>query len=428
MKTSIQPVKGTTDFYPPEMAIRTWLYQEIRGVSESFGYQEYEGPLLESLELYAAKSGEELVKEQSFVFQDRSGNYVTLRPELTPTLARLIAQRQRQLAYPVRWWSFGPMWRYEQPQRGRTREFFQWNIDLLGVDSPETDAEIVAVGAEFLRRLGLEAGQVRILVNNRRLMDAELARLGLPEAMRPQIFRLIDRLDRMSAGSWEDRAREAGLSTEQLIGLRALLEDDELWKRSSELQAFFEALEAMGVLDYVRYKPTIIRGLDYYTGTVFECYDVAGKFRAIFAGGRYDDLVADVGGDPLPGVGFAMGDKVIQLVLEKFGLLPDLQSQPQAQIVVTIFDEARRLPSFRLASDVRRAGFSVALYPEEARLAKQFKYADRINAQVALVLGPDEVERGLVTVKDLRSRDQTTVSREELIRKLRELLVSARPS
>ncbi len=171
MKNIIQPVKGTRDFYPEQMAVRNWLYQTVRLVAEFFGYQEYEAPMLETLELYVARSGEELVKEQSYVFPDRGGTEITLRPELTASLARMIAQKQNELAFPVRWWSFGPFWRYERPQKGRTREFFQWNVDMLGADSPEADAENVAVLAKFLEYVGLTASQVLILVNNRRLMD-----------------------------------------------------------------------------------------------------------------------------------------------------------------------------------------------------------------------------------------------------------------
>ena len=165
MKTTVQALKGTRDFYPEDMAVRSWLYQTLGEVSQSFGYQEWDAPFLEKIELYAAKSGEELVKEQSFVFEDRGGDLITLRPELTPSLARLVAARQRELAFPLRWWSFGPFWRYERPQKGRTREFFQWNIDMIGPSSPEADAELVAVAATFLGRVGFQPGQVQILAN-----------------------------------------------------------------------------------------------------------------------------------------------------------------------------------------------------------------------------------------------------------------------
>ena len=192
MKNVIQSVKGTRDFYPEQMAVRTWLYQTIREVAESFGYQEWEAPLLETLDLYAAKSGEELVKEQSYVFKDRGGDEITLRPELTPSLARLIAQKQQELTFPLRWWSFGPFWRYERPQKGRTREFFQWNVDMLGPDTPEADAENVAVLATFFQRVGLTPNEVMILVNDRRLMDAQFDKFDVKQGNAPSGF-FLDR-------------------------------------------------------------------------------------------------------------------------------------------------------------------------------------------------------------------------------------------
>src|SRR3989304_4359803 len=208
MKNVIPAVKGTRDFYPEQMAIRTWLYKTVREVAESFGYQEWEAPLLESLDLYAAKSGEELVKEQSYVFKDRGGNEITLRPELTPSLARLIAQKQQQLTFPLRWWSFGPFWRYESPQKGRTREFFQWNVDMLGVDSPEADAEMIAIAATFLRSVGLTPQLAAIFVNNRRLMKSEFDLLGILPEKQLEVSGLIDRRSKMEPAKWEAYALE----------------------------------------------------------------------------------------------------------------------------------------------------------------------------------------------------------------------------
>jgi len=420
----ISAVKGTRDFYPEKMAVRAWLYRQMRAASEAFGYQEYDGPFLEPIALYAAKSGEELVKEQAFVFPDRSGDLITLRPELTPTLARMVAQKQRQLTYPLRWWSFGPFWRYERPQKGRAREFFQWNIDMLGVNSPEADAELAAVGAEFFRRVGLTPNEVQILVNNRRLMDSRLDALGIPAGQRKAVFRLIDRREKMRPAAWETYAAEIGLAPAQISGLQTLLTDERLWETSDELVRFFEAAQALGAGEYLRYAPHIIRGLDYYTGTVFEARDRDGEFRAILGGGRYDNLVGDVGGDPLPGVGFAMGDMVITLVLEKYDRLPALQPQPAA-VLVTVFDAALLTDSYRLAAEVRAAGFNVATYPEPAKLGKQFKYADRIGAQVALVLGPDEAAQNVVKLKELKTRQQFTVPRNELESALRQRISTA---
>jgi histidyl-tRNA synthetase len=422
MKSTIQSLKGTRDFYPEEMAVRTWLYETIRKVSETFGYQEFDAPFLESIELYAAKSGEELVKEQSFVFPDRGGDLIALRPELTPSLARMVAQRQRQMVYPQRWWSWGPFWRYERPQKGRTREFFQWNIDLIGVAQPEADAEMVAVAAAFFREVGLKPEEINILVNNRRLMDSEFETLQIPKERRPEVLRLIDRRDKMSVSEWVNYARQIGLSDQQFDGLKANLANDELWRKSPELVRFFNAIEALGVGKYVRFAPFIIRGLDYYTGTVFEAWDQDGEFRAILGGGRYDNLVGAVGGDPLPGVGFAMGDVVVSLVLEKFGCLPENAGLSTAPVLITAFDESSLIASFRLADQLRSEGLKVACYPEQNKLGKQFKYADRMGMRVALVLGPEEQSRGEVSVKNLKTGEQITVPQSQVAGTIADML------
>jgi len=413
MKTVIKSVKGTRDYYPDEMGFRTWLYQKVRNVSESFGYQEFEGPFLESIDLYAAKSGEELVKEQSFVFPDRGGDLLTLRPELTPTLVRMVAQRQRQLIYPLRWWSFGPFWRYERPQKGRTREFFQWNIDLIGFASPEADAEMVAIMAGLFKSVGLTPNEAVIAVNNRRLMDKEINQLDINQTARTSVTRLIDRKEKLSDEKWNSFALELGLTPQQLDNLHKLLGNQELWKKSEELIRFFKAIDTLGVSDYVQFNPQIIRGLDYYTGTVYEGKAVTPDIRrSIAGGGRYDNLLAEVGGDPLPGTGFAMGDLVISILLEKHGHKPGSLDVSTAPVIVTVFSEELLLNSYELAAELRTGGLKVAVYPTIAKLGKQFKYADRIRAKIAVVIGPDELESNQVVIKDLTSGIQKSVSRK----------------
>ena len=423
MADIIQPVKGTRDFYPEDKATITWLHEKMRLASERFGYQEFDGPFLEYIDLYAAKSGEELVKEQSFVFPDKSDNLLALRPELTPTLVRMIAQRQQHLYYPLRWWSFGPFWRYESPQKGRGREFFQWNVDLIGSDTAGADAEVVAVMASFFQELGLNPQQVRILVNNRRLMDRELAALDIPPQDRNDIFHLIDKRDKMEAEEWAAYAADMGLSSDQFQGLQDVIQNDDLWRASAELVDFFQAIEAFGASDYVEFAPYIIRGLDYYTGTVFEAQAVTADVRrALAGGGRYDNLLADVGGDPLPGVGFALGDMVLIVVLEELGLLPENRKATPAPVIVTVFDEDTLQESYQLAAELRRAGLKVNCYPEVEQLGKQFRHANRIGSRVATVLGPEELAEGKVAVKDLRARDQVQVERDEAAAHIRSLL------
>lgn len=417
----VQSVKGTRDYYPEEMGVRIWLYEKMRQVSEAFGYSEYEGPILETFELYAAKSGEEIVEKQSYVFSDRGGDKLTLRPELTPTLARMVAARQPELVFPLRWWSFGPFWRYERPQKGRTREFFQWNIDMIGDPSPDADAELIAIAATFLKQVGLDPAEARVLVNNRLLMEREVVALGVDPGKREDVFNLIDRRDKMNLDSWREYAAEIGLSVDQTQGIESLIQDQDLWKKSPELTRIFAALEAYGVTDYVEFAPNIIRGLLYYTGTVFEAWDTAGDFRALFGGGRYDNLVGDVGGEPLGGVGFAVGDLVITLLLEKLGKLPSFGGTP-APVFITLFDEGLSEDMVALAQRLRRAGFKVTNQLSAEKLGKQFKFADRIGARIALVVGPDEQARQQVTVKDLESGEQQTISSEDLENTLRQIL------
>jgi histidyl-tRNA synthetase len=425
MKTTIPNVKGTRDFYPEEMAVRAWLLGKIRKVSEMYGYQEYEGPFLERLDLYAAKSGEELVNKQSYVFEDRGGDRITLRPELTPTLARMVAQRQNELVFPARWWMFGPFWRYERPQKGRTREFFQWNIDMLGATTPECDAEMIAIAVSLFRELDLPADKVRIAVNSRKLLNEQLAALGMQDDLRKEIIRIIDRRDKMPPKEWEEYALAAGITIDQLQGIYAMLADERLWQKSEELRRVFAVLDHMGMSEYVEYDPGVIRGLDYYTGVVFEAQARAGG-RAIFGGGHYDNLISAVGGEPLPATGFAMGDVMISVLLKEFGLIPELQQVP-ADVFVTVFDESSLADSFALSAGLRTAGLKVVVYPEAVKLQKQLKFADRMAIRFVIIAGPDERAAGQVTIKDLHTRTQETVDRAVAAEAIKKMLAQAAP-
>jgi histidyl-tRNA synthetase len=424
MADIVRSVKGTRDFYPEKMALRRWMFDIIRDVSTRFGYQEYEGPCLEFIDLYAAKSGEELVKEQAYVFSSHGDDLLTLRPELTPTLARMVAQKQYEIPFPLRWWSVGPFWRYEKPQQGRTREFYQWNIDLVGTDTAAADAEIVAIAATFLKQTGLSPNQVKIFINNRRLMDQAFSTLQIDKDLRPKVFRIVDKLDKLDRKEWRQFALDSGLSESQVDGLSALLENQDLWKESKELVEFFNLIKSFGIEEYIAFNPKVIRGLDYYTGTVFEAFELGGQSRAILGGGRYDNLVADVGGNCLPGVGFAMGDVVIELVLKDAGVIPaDLGDKPQ--VLVTVFDENTLLGSLRAAEAIRDAGFRTVLFPDVDKMGKQFKYADKLDIPVVVIIGPDELAANKVAVKNLKTRKQETVDRGEMIVQIQKFLPSA---
>ncbi len=332
----------------------------------------------------------------------------------------MVAQKQRELPKPIRWWSFGPFWRYERPQKGRTREFFQWNIDLLGIISPYADAELVAVGAEFFKSVGFSPEQIVIKVNNRKLMEAQIKSLGVDQV--DGVYRLIDKLDKLPADKWRAYGLDdIGLSGEQIDRLSAILNDGELWRQSDELVAFFSAIDDLGVREYVEFDPSVIRGLAYYTGVVFEARDRSGEFRAILGGGRYDNLVADVGGEPLGGIGFAMGDVVMGLVIERYGLKPALRPTP-ASVIVTIFDKSLMSVSARLAAQLRSGGVNTELFPDAVKLDRQMKYANAQSIPVAVIVGPDEVVQNKATVRDLRSGAQQIVAQDQIVEAVKSLL------
>lgn len=277
--------------------------------------------------------------------------------------------------------------------------------------------------ASFFQKVGLAPNQIQVMINNRRLVDEQLGKLEIPTEERGEIFRLIDKREKMEEAKWEAYAEDKGLTPSQLDGLKAMLNNHALWEESEELVRFFEAVDALGVREYMQFAPHIIRGLDYYTGTVFEAQAVTVDIqRAVLGGGRYDNLLADVGGDPLPGVGFAMGDMVISIILEELGLLPKNRDAVPAKVMVTIFNEDTLLPSYSLAAELRQAGLKVNCYPEVQKLGKQFKHAGRIGSRVATILGPDELAQNMVAVKNLETRKQELVPRQKVAIYIKNLL------
>ncbi|PIS13851.1 histidine--tRNA ligase [Candidatus Shapirobacteria bacterium CG09_land_8_20_14_0_10_47_13] len=408
-KVKYQLIKGFRDFYPDQMKARQWLFGKIRQVSRLFGYEEYEGPALEPLALYAAKSGQELVSQQTFTLISRDGEKLTLRPELTPTLARMVAQKEAELPKPIRWFSIGPRWRYEKPQKGRTREFYQWDIDLLGIDSPEADAEIIAIAVEFLKAIGLTAKEVVIKLNNRRFLEKKLAFIEIPKDKIPVVFRAIDKVEKMVPQEWEEYLKEIGLNDLQIKDLKGILKDTDYARESEELTALFSTLNDLGVSEFVEFDPKIVRGLDYYTGTVFEAQDRAGEFRSILGGGRYDNLVEIVGGPKIPGVGFAAGDKVVEAVLRKYGQWLAAKSSPTS-VLVTVFNEALYRESLKVTGQLRLAKIPTEIYLDpQAKLEKQLKYADNKGIPWVVIIGPDEAKNGTVTLKNLATKAQKTL-------------------
>jgi len=417
----IQPVKGTRDFYPQDQAFQNWLYSKFKEVAELFGFQEYEGPIIESLDLYAAKSGEELVKKQAFTLADRSGNALTLRPEMTPTLARMVAQKARELTFPVKWFTFGRRFRYEKPQKGRAREFFQWDVDILGPENLEADAEVIAVAATLYQKLGLTPTEVKIKINDRKLLQDRFLTLEIPEENLVRVFRLADKKDKVTREDFIEMGQENGLSEDQTKAILQILEEKNAYLDSPWLVKIFDLLKKYGVSEYVEYDPGIVRGLEYYTRTVFEGWDVKGEFRAIWGGGRYDNLVADVGGkQKIPGVGFAMGDMVIAGVLKANNKYPTLLIN-KTQVLVTVFSPELYDKSLKIANVLREENINAETFLDPtAKIDKQLKYADKKGIPYVIIIGPVEAEQTLVVLKNLRTREQITILQADLVKKIKQ--------
>ncbi len=416
MNNKLQTLKGFRDFYPEDMAFQSWLYKNIKEVSESFGFQEYEGPILEPLDLYAAKSGEELVKKQAFTLKDKSNKLLALRPEMTPTLARMVAAKEGSLTFPIKWFTYGRRFRYETPQKGRGREFFQWDIDILGSENPLADAEIIQIAATFYKKVGLTPSMVKVKINDRVFLQKKLASLGILQEKTLSIFKTIDKKNKVNAKEFEEMLSNNGLSKIQTDNLLDLLADKNSYKDSPWLAAIMNAVKKMDVSEYVEFDPTNVRGLDYYTRTVLEGWDIKGAFRSIWGGGRYDNLTMDVGGKTkIPGVGFAMGDMVLKELLITNNKYPKLQIS-KAQVLVTIFGTDFLDKSMEISQNLRASEINTELYPDEnTRLDKQLKYADKKGIPFVVIIGPEEVETKTVTLKNLKTKEQNKVSIENLI-------------
>jgi len=418
----VKPVKGTRDFYPQDQAWQNWLYSKARKASENFGYQEYEGPVLEPFSLYAAKSSEEIVKKQSFIVSSKGESRqekIVLRPELTPTLARMVAAKEYQLVFPLRWWSWGRFFRYESPQKGRGREFFQWNVDFLGDDTPNADAEVIAVGVRFLSSLELGPDKVVVKINDRKYLDEKFNIIGIPKEKKLAVFRVIDKKNKLSDLEFKKELFEVGLKRRQIDDLFLTLRDDDYSSESGWLTELFSALTDLGVEDWVEFDPTVVRGFDYYTDTVFEAQARGARSRALFGGGRYQNLVADVGGKrKIGGVGLAAGDMMIYQMLSDLDCLPRLPSL-SADVLITVFNEELFRSSIILANLLREDGLNTELYLNyRATISKQLAYANKKGIRLALILGPDEKAAEKVTVKDLVSGRQEKFSQNNLAKRL----------
>jgi histidyl-tRNA synthetase len=427
MQTKALP--GFRDFYPADLALRNHIFRTWRTVATRYGFEEYDGPPLEPLELYTAKSGEEIVG-QLYHFIDKGGREVALRPEMTPTLARMVAARANGLKKPIRWFSIPQLFRYERQQRGRLREHFQLNCDLIGEPGPLGDAEIIALAVDVMRAFGLTARDVRVRLSDRRVLNRALAAIGVRAEQFPATYGVIDKLERAGRADSERRLSEAGMSPSTAKRLFALLElknvadiagvvgngpsgaEADGAEDVHRLGAVVEALDAIGLGEFVDLDLRIVRGLAYYTGTVFELFDAKGELRAICGGGRYDNLLASLGGVDLPALGFGMGDVVLGELLKERGLIPAEGSS--VDLFLAGITEADLPHVLGLAHQLRESGLRVEYALAPQAVGKQLKLADARNARLAVVIGPDDRARGEVMVKDLTTQSQRSVTRDAL--------------
>ena len=416
-----QGVRGTRDFYPEDMRLRNWLFDNFADAALLHGFDEYDAPVLEHEELYTRKQGEEIT-QQLYNFEDKGDRKVALRPEMTPSLARMVMARAGGLPMPIKWFSIPQCWRYERTQRGRGREHYQWNVDIWGTNEISADAELISILVTFFEGVGLTAKDLVIKISSRKVLEEVLGSLEISEEIFSKTCIIVDKMDKLPAGIIEEQLTELGHNSDAISKIQSILGiknmdelDNSLGKESSavrELNSLFNSVDSYGILEWVEFDASVVRGLAYYTGPVFEAHDREGKFRAICGGGRYDKLLSTLGGKDLPATGFGFGDMVIMELLAEKNLIPELISGIE-DIVIPLNPELRSA-SVIVAAALRDTGRTVDLVLEDKKLKWAFKHAERIGADRLVMVMPEEWKSGKVRIKDLESGEETDVSIEEL--------------
>ena len=416
-----QGVRGTRDFYPEDMRLRNWLFDNFDDAALLHGFQEYDAPVLESEELYTRKQGEEIT-QQLYNFKDKGDRKVALRPEMTPSLARMVMSRAGVLPMPIKWYSIPQCWRYERTQRGRGREHYQWNVDIWGTDAISADAELISVLVTFFKSVGLTEKDLVIKMSSRKVLEEVLGSLGLEGDIFAKTCIIVDKMDILPADVVSEQLGDLGLEKSAIQTIQSTLAikdmnslEEILGKESAavtELKSLFSALEAYGISGWIEFDASIVRGLAYYTGPVFEAHDRAGELRAICGGGRYDKLLSTLGGKDLPATGFGFGDMVIMELLAEKGLVPELIGGVD-DVVISLSPELRNA-AMSVATSLRNTGKSVDLVLEDKRLKWAFKHAERSGAQRLVMVMPDEWKEGKVKIKDLESGEEIEVSVDSL--------------
>jgi len=404
------------------MRLRNWLFDHFVETSRVFGFEQFDAPVLESEELFLRKAGEE-ISDQLYNFEDKGGRRMSLRPEITPSLARLVLQRGKALSLPAKWFAIGQCWRYERTTRGRRREHYQWNMDIVGVPGVEAEAELLAAITTFFARVGLTSEDVGIKVNSRKLLQEVFQSCGVSEETFGAACVVVDKIDKMPREKVEEELTALGIESGAVDSILSLMSGSSIedlaarlgedCEAVAELRRLFALAEGYGYSDWLQFDFSVVRGLAYYTGTVFEAFDRAGKLRAICGGGRYDRLLSTFGGEDQPSAGFGFGDAVIVELLRDKGLLPDL---PHAvDDLVMVLDAEAGPYAAKVATKLRASGRIVDLVLEGGKKIKWgFKKAERCNATRMVIVGSTETEKGVVRVKVLETGEETEVPLGEL--------------
>jgi len=425
-KLSTQPYKGTVDMYPTEVLKQNFLFNIWKRVAKRYGYEEYDTPLLEDANLYRVKSGDEIANNQLFNFLDKGGREIALRPEMTPSLARVIAAKKNELILPIRWFNIGRFYRYEKPQKGRTREFVQLNIDIFGIPTTEAEIEIIQFVMSVMEELKAPKDTYDLKINNRYLLDYLFDNILLLDTeLKPKVARALDNYLKMSSNDFNSYLIELGLTEAQVSKtveyLSWTIEDlkkiEDVSRGAKELIELFDKANALSISN-ISFAPYIVRGLAYYTGTVIEMYDIGGNDnpRALFGGGRYDDLLELFGEGKLPAFGLGWGEVTTMDYLNTYNLLPELNTE--TKIFVPLLNEKFYKETSDLVTYLRSMGINTQMQLTEAKLAKQLKYADRKNIPWVVILGEEEVNKGVVQLKDMQKKESFEIKKEDVIGKI----------
>ena len=417
----LQPVKGTRDFFPEELRLRNWLFEIWQRTSVQAGFEEYDTCVLEHEDLYIRKAGDEISK-QLFSFEDKSGRRLSLRPEMTPSLARLILQHNKSLSFPIKWFSMPQCFRYERMTKGRRREHFQWNADIIGQPHILAEAEILMLLISACESMGLTKKEFKVFINDRRILNAILTQINVPEDLHSTVMVILDKRDKISSEALVAMLEDTGMSAKQVGQLNEYLSNTDLKDLEEnlsdttgveQLHSLMDMMDTAGCSDYLKFDISIVRGLSYYTGAVFEVNSPEKKHRAICGGGRYDSLLSAFGGETVPAVGFGFGDVVVLDVLKELGRFPELPRKLDYTIIPFASEQVGI--ALKIATELRIRGFAVDCNFSMKKMKKTMRQANESGAAKAILLFPEELAEDKVVIRDMILHEQKPVNIADLI-------------